>query len=44
MAIYNSEEGRVGDCLSLVKCSRKVRFNMKLSGDEMTQKMYKNRV
>lgn len=41
--IYNPEEGKVGDYLSSVKCSRKVRFNVKLRGDEMTQKMYKNR-
>jgi len=41
--MYNPEESGVGDYLSLVKCSRKVRFNMKLRGDEMTQKMYKNR-
>lgn len=41
--IYNPEEGKGGDYLSSVECGRKVRFNVKLRGDEMTQKMYKNR-
>lgn len=41
--MYNPEESEAGDYLSPVKCSGKVRFNMKLRGNEMTQKMYKNR-
>lgn len=41
--MYNPEESKVGDYLSPVKCSGKVRFNMKLRGDEMTQKMHKTR-
>lgn len=41
--MYNPEESKVGDYVSPVKCSGKVRFNMKLRGDEMTQKMHKTR-
>lgn len=41
--MYNPEESKAGDYLSPVKCSGKVRFNMKLRGSEMTQKMYKNK-
>lgn len=41
--MYNPEESKAGDYLSPVKCSGKVRFNMKLRGDEMTQKISKSR-
>lgn len=43
IVMYNPEESKAGDYISPVKCSRKVRFNTKLRGNRMTQKMYKNR-